>query len=64
MRCCNPVTASTMPRQLLLWALARDVARVVVKRPPRAPYLAGRKPSHSIAGKAVRFDVHVLRALA
>ena len=50
--------------ELLLWALARDVARVVVKRPPRAPYLAGHKPSHSIAGKAVRFDVHVLRALA
>ena len=48
--------------QLLLWALAQDVARVVVKRPPRAPYLAGRQPSHSIAGKAVRFDVHVRRA--
>jgi 16S rRNA (guanine1516-N2)-methyltransferase len=50
--------------QLLLWALDQDVARVVVKRPPRAPYLAGRQPSHSIAGKAVRFDVHVRRALA
>ncbi len=48
--------------QLLLWALAQDVTRVVVKRPPRAPYLAGRQPSHSIAGKAVRFDVHVRRA--
>ncbi len=48
--------------RLLLWALDQDVARVVVKRPPRAPYLAGRQPSHSIAGKAVRFDVHVRRA--
>jgi 16S rRNA (guanine1516-N2)-methyltransferase len=48
--------------QLLLWALAQDVTRVVVKRPPRAPYLAGRQPSHSLAGKAVRFDVHVRRA--
>ncbi len=49
--------------QLLLWALQRDVARVVVKRPPRAPELAGRKPSHSISGKAVRYDVYVSRAL-
>jgi 16S rRNA (guanine1516-N2)-methyltransferase len=50
-------------RELLLWALAQDVARVVVKRPSRAPYLAGLKPSHSITGKAVRFDVHVRHAL-
>ena len=49
--------------RLLRWALAQDVARVVVKRPVRAGYLAGLKPSHSIAGKAVRFDVHVRRAL-
>jgi 16S rRNA (guanine1516-N2)-methyltransferase len=49
--------------ELLRWALAQDVARVVVKRPVRAGYLAGLKPSHSIAGKAVRFDVHVRRAL-
>ena len=48
---------------LLLWALEQDVARVVVKRPARAPFLAGRKPSHSVAGKAVRFDVYVRRAL-
>jgi len=44
---------------LLCWALGQDVARVVVKRPVRAPYLARRKPSHSLAGKAVRFDVYV-----
>ncbi len=49
--------------ELLLWSLRRDVARVVVKRPPRAVHLAGQKPSHSIAGKAVRYDVHVLRSL-
>ena len=48
---------------LLLWALGQDVARVVVKRPPKATELAGRKPSHSIAGKAVRYDVYVLRGL-
>jgi 16S rRNA (guanine1516-N2)-methyltransferase len=49
--------------ELLLWALAQDVARVVVKRPPRAPSLANRQPSHHIAGKAVRYDVYVRRKL-
>lgn len=49
--------------ELLVWALQRDVARVVVKRPPRGEYLADIRPSHSISGKAVRFDVHVRRAL-
>jgi 16S rRNA (guanine1516-N2)-methyltransferase len=48
---------------LLLWAIGQDVSRVVVKRPPRAPVLAGKKPSHSVGGKAVRFDVYVRRAL-
>jgi 16S rRNA (guanine1516-N2)-methyltransferase len=49
---------------LLGWALQQDVARVVVKRPLRAPDLGGRAPSHTLRGKAVRFDVHVLRGLA
>jgi 16S rRNA (guanine1516-N2)-methyltransferase len=49
---------------LLLWALQQDVARVVVKRPPRAPCLAARQPSHSLGGKAVRYDVYVRRGLA
>jgi 16S rRNA (guanine1516-N2)-methyltransferase len=49
--------------ELLTWALQQDVARVVVKRPPKAPQLAGLKPSHVIAGKAVRYDVYVLRGL-
>ncbi len=49
--------------ELLLWAVGQNVARVVVKRSPRAPELAGRKPSHIIAGKAVRYDVYVLRGL-
>jgi 16S rRNA (guanine1516-N2)-methyltransferase len=48
---------------LLAWARDRDVARVVVKRPPRAAHLGGDKPSHSLAGKAVRFDVYVRRRL-
>ena len=49
--------------ELLLWALQQDVARVVVKRPPRAPSLAQRQPSHCISGKAVRYDVYVRRKL-
>lgn len=49
--------------QLLCWALEQDVARVVVKRALKAAPLAGVKPSHSIRGKAVRYDVHVLHKL-
>ena len=49
--------------ELLLWAVGQDVARVVVKRPPKALELAGRKPSHIISGKSVRYDVYVLRGL-
>ena len=49
--------------QLLHWALQQDVARVVVKRPLRAPSLGSLEPSHTVAGKAVRFDVYVKRAL-
>jgi len=55
--------ASDDADELLEWALAQDVARVVVKRPPKAPELADRKPSHTISGKAVRYDVYVLRGL-
>lgn len=50
--------------ELLLWALSQSVARVVVKRPLKAPVLAGRSPSHCISGKAVRFDVYVQRKLS
>ena len=48
---------------LLAWALTQDVARVVVKRSPKATALGGIKPSHVIQGKAVRYDVHVRRSL-
>jgi len=48
---------------LLTWALAQDVARVVVKRPARSPPLAQRQPSHDIRGKSVRYDVYVHRAI-
>lgn len=47
-----------------LLPLALDLARkrVVVKRPQRAPCLAGRAPSHQLSGKAVRFDVYAVGA--
>jgi 16S rRNA (guanine1516-N2)-methyltransferase len=47
---------------LLLKALQLARHRVVVKRPSRAPHLADQKPSYSLSGKAVRFDVYALKA--
>ncbi|MFV8820039.1 class I SAM-dependent methyltransferase [Haliea sp. E17] len=49
---------------LLAWALQQAVARVVVKRPRKAPPLGGRKPSHLLSGKSVRFDVYTLGSFA
>ena len=46
--------------QLLAWAMSQPVRRVVVKRPLKSPALDLRKPSHTIKGKAVRFDVYAL----
>ena len=48
---------------LLQWARGTAAARVVLKRPLRAGHLACQEPSHSIGGRAVRFDVYVRRAL-
>lgn len=45
--------------ELLAAALAARPRKVVIKRPPKGPWLAGAKPSHSLAGKAVRYDVIV-----
>lgn len=44
---------------LLGAALAAHPRKVVVKRTAKGPWLAGRKPSYSLAGKAVRYDVIV-----
>lgn len=41
---------------LLQAALAAHPRKVVIKRPVKGSYLAGVKPSHAIAGKAVRYD--------
>lgn len=44
---------------LLDAALAVRPRKVVVKRPAKGPCLAGQKPSYSLSGKAVRYDVLV-----
>lgn len=48
------------PPGLLETALRTARQRVVVKRPRKAPALAGPEPSHRITGKSTRFDVYVL----
>ena len=41
---------------LLLAAVAAGPKKLVIKRPPKGPYLAGIKPDYSTTGKAARFD--------
>lgn len=49
-------------RTLLLTAMGASPKKLIVKRPPKGPHLAGIKPDHSIEGKAVRFDCFVAPA--
>lgn len=42
---------------LLRAAIDAKARKVVVKRPAKGPALAGIKPSYTIAGKAIRYDV-------
>lgn len=51
-RPCEPDAEEALMRA----ALAARPRKIVVKRPVKGPYLAGIKPSHSVAGKAVRYD--------
>ncbi len=44
---------------LMRAALAAHPRKLVVKRPLKGPHLAGLKPSSSLAGKVVRYDVYV-----
>ncbi|WP_218149418.1 class I SAM-dependent methyltransferase [Marinospirillum celere] len=50
--------------QLLTSALDLASHRVVVKRPRKAPALAGREPGLTLTGKANRFDIYPLKSLA
>ncbi|MCK8516682.1 class I SAM-dependent methyltransferase [Methylonatrum kenyense] len=45
--------------ELLRVARAAARQRVVIKRPRKAPLLAGSKPSHQISGRSTRFDVYM-----
>ena len=46
-------------KQLWAWAWTQPVERIVVKRPLREPVLGAQRPSHTLSGKSVRFDVFV-----
>ena len=43
-------------KEMLLTAMQANPKKLVIKRPPKGPHLAGIKPDYSITGKAVRFD--------
>lgn len=45
--------------QLFNAGLAAASKRLVVKRPAKAEFLAGQKPSYSLTGKSNRFDVYL-----
>lgn len=47
------------PEALLRLSLEAHPRKVVIKRPPKGPFLANAKPSYSLSGKAVRYDVIV-----
>lgn len=42
--------------EMLDAAIRCQPKKIIVKRPPKGPYLAGIKPDYSLKGKAVRFD--------
>ena len=42
--------------ELLAAAMAAGPRKIVVKRPIKGEYLAGKKPDHSLEGKAIRYD--------
>ncbi|MBQ6469214.1 MAG: class I SAM-dependent methyltransferase [Lachnospiraceae bacterium] len=45
--------------ELLEAAISARPRRIVVKRPLKGPYLAGRRPDYSLSGKAIRYDCFV-----
>ncbi len=46
-------------QELLDAAIAANPKRIIVKRPVKGPYLANKKPSYSLEGKAIRYDCFV-----
>lgn len=39
-------------------AIKAGPSKIIVKRPLKAPFLAGRKPNYSLDGKAIRYDCY------
>lgn len=48
---------------LLAAAMMAAPKRIVIKRPQKGPYLAGKKPDYSLDGKAIRYDCIVLKSV-
>jgi 16S rRNA (guanine1516-N2)-methyltransferase len=48
---------------LLEKAIASANYRVVVKRPRKAPFVAGKTPSYQLEGKSSRYDIYALKKL-
>lgn len=46
----------TDEEELLQAAIAAAPRKIVIKRPLKGPFLAGRKPDYSMVGKAIRYD--------
>ncbi len=46
--------------ELMEAAISAHPRKIVVKRPLKGPWLAGRKPHYSLKGKAIRYDCFVL----
>ncbi len=49
---------SEMAEKLLAKAFNSNAKKIVLKRPPKAPFVNDLKPSSQILGKAARFDVY------
>lgn len=50
----------TDEEELLSAAINMKPRKIVIKRPIKGPVLAGAKPSHSLSGKAIRYDCIVI----
>lgn len=41
-------------------AISASPSKIIVKRPLKSEFLAGRKPSYTLNGKAIRYDCYTL----
>ena len=49
----------SVEEELLNAAIAANPKRIIIKRPLKGPFLANKKPSYSLEGKAIRYDCFV-----